>query len=434
MKAKSLFFNIKNYYVGALSSYDAPAGGDDAALRKEVRRLTKAIDGGKADFIAYCDRGVAHLDLGEPEQALQDFNRAIKLNPNDAVLYCNRGDAYAELGKYQLAMGDYDRALKMNPDMGTAWNNRGQANAETGELEAAVEDFGRAIELDRKNAAAWFNRGWTYFDLDKIDKAKKDFEVALKLEPGSPEILGSLAQAWRELGRPDKAIAQYTKLIEADPKNGYAYNNRGLVYQEEGDPERAAADFARALKLCPDESSVYNNIGLLYTATEEHRKEAPAFFTAALPLKILPPFFNRYGGDSNHYGFHTDNAMRGMPDGSGYVRADVSATLFFSEPEDYDGGLLTVDDTFGRHGVKLKAGSLVVYPSSSIHEVSPVTRGERVACFMFMQSMVRDAGQRRMLYDLDMALLDLREEIGETEPVVRMTGIYHNLLRRWADS
>ncbi len=158
------------------------------------------------------------------------------------------------------------------------------------------------------------------------------------------------------------------------------------------------------------------------------------FFTAALPLKILPPFFNRYGGDSNHYGFHTDNAMRGMPDGSGYVRADVSATLFFSEPEDYDGGLLTVDDTFGRHGLKLKAGSMVVYPSSSIHEVSPVTRGERVACFMFMQSMVRDAGQRRMLYDLDMALLDLREEIGETEPVVRMTGIYHNLLRRWADS
>jgi len=158
------------------------------------------------------------------------------------------------------------------------------------------------------------------------------------------------------------------------------------------------------------------------------------FFTAALPLKILPPFFNRYAGDSNYYGFHTDNAMRQMPDGSGYVRADVSATLFFSEPEEYEGGLLTIEDTFGQHGLKLKAGSMVVYPSTSIHEVAPVTQGERIACFMFMQSMVRDPGQRRMLYDMDMALLDLRETQGDTEPVVRLTGCYHNLLRRWADS
>ncbi|MBI2276016.1 MAG: Fe2+-dependent dioxygenase [Dechloromonas sp.] len=158
------------------------------------------------------------------------------------------------------------------------------------------------------------------------------------------------------------------------------------------------------------------------------------FFTAALPLKILPPFFNRYRGDSNYYGFHTDNAMRQMPDGSGYVRADVSATLYFSEPEEYEGGLLTIEDTFGQHGLKLKAGSMVVYPSTSIHEVAPVTSGERIACFMFMQSMVRDPGQRRLLYDMDMALLDLRETQGDTEPVVRLTGCYHNLLRRWADS
>ena len=158
------------------------------------------------------------------------------------------------------------------------------------------------------------------------------------------------------------------------------------------------------------------------------------FFTAALPLKILPPFFNRYAGEHNHYGFHTDNAMRAMPDGRGYMRADVSATLFLSEPEDYEGGVLTIEDTFGRHGVKLKAGSLVVYPSSSIHEVSAVTRGERIACFMFMQSMVRDAGERRLLFDMDMALLQLRQAHGDTEPVVRLTGCYHNLLRRWADS
>ncbi len=161
----------------------------------------------------------------------------------------------------------------------------------------------------------------------------------------------------------------------------------------------------------------------------------PIFFAAALPLKILPPFFNRYAGEANTYGFHTDNAMRLVPGMAGtYVRADVSATLFLSDPEDYEGGVLTIEDTFGSHGVKGKAGSLVVYPSSSIHAVSPVTRGERVACFMFMQSMVRDPGQRRLLYDMDMALLQLRQDVGESEPVVRLTGTYHNLLRRWAEN
>lgn len=161
----------------------------------------------------------------------------------------------------------------------------------------------------------------------------------------------------------------------------------------------------------------------------------PVFFTAALPLKILPPFFNRYTGKTNTYGFHTDNAMRLVPNQPGvYVRADVSATLFISEPEDYDGGVLNIEDTFGTHGVKLKAGSLVIYPSSSIHAVTPVTRGERIACFMFMQSMVRDSGQRRLLYDMDMALLKLRQDVGETDAVVRLTAAYHNLLRRWAES
>ena len=162
---------------------------------------------------------------------------------------------------------------------------------------------------------------------------------------------------------------------------------------------------------------------------------SPLFFAAALPLKILPPFFNRYSGATNTYGYHTDNAMRLVPNHPGtYVRADVSATLFLSEPEDYEGGELTIADTFGTHGVKLKAGSLVVYPSSSIHAVTPVTRGERVSCFLFLQSMVRDPGQRRLLYDMDMALLQLRQSVGETEPVVQLTGTYHNLLRRWAEN
>jgi len=163
-------------------------------------------------------------------------------------------------------------------------------------------------------------------------------------------------------------------------------------------------------------------------------RSAP-FFAAALPLKVLPPFFNRYSGQSNHYGFHVDNAMRMLPGQAGsYVRADVSATLFLSDPDSYEGGVLTVDDTFGQQGVKRKAGSLVLYPSSSVHAVSPVTAGERVSCFLFLQSMVRDAGQRRLLYDMDMALLALRQQLGETEALVQLTGTYHNLLRRWAES
>jgi PKHD-type hydroxylase len=154
------------------------------------------------------------------------------------------------------------------------------------------------------------------------------------------------------------------------------------------------------------------------------------FFAAALPARIAPPNFNRYGGDAPHYGRHVDGAMRPTGDG-GYLRADVSATLFLSEPGDYDGGVLTIADTFGTHGVKVAAGSLVVYPSSSVHEVTPVTRGERTACFLFIQSLVPDAGQRRLLFDMDMALLALREQVGETPPVVTLTGTYHNLLRAW---
>ena len=159
------------------------------------------------------------------------------------------------------------------------------------------------------------------------------------------------------------------------------------------------------------------------------------FFTATLPLRIAPPGFNCYTGTSNVYGEHADSAMRMEPGQPGeYLRSDISATLFITDPNDYDGGVLTIQDTFGQHGIKLKAGSMVVYPSSSLHSVSPVTRGVRTSCFMFIQSMVRDAGQRRMLYDMDMALLSLRAEHGETPAIVALTSTYQNLLRCWAEN
>lgn len=155
--------------------------------------------------------------------------------------------------------------------------------------------------------------------------------------------------------------------------------------------------------------------------------------TAALPYKILPPNFNRYTGEANAYGLHTDSTLRPLPDGS-YLRTDISATLFLSAPEEYDGGELIIEDTYGRQSIKLAAGSLVVYPSGSIHEVRPVTRGERLACYMFMQSLVRSAEDRRLLYDMDMALIALRRKYGEDDAdVVRLTGLYNNLLQRWSD-
>jgi PKHD-type hydroxylase len=162
-------------------------------------------------------------------------------------------------------------------------------------------------------------------------------------------------------------------------------------------------------------------------------QQDPLFFSATLPKQILPPFINRYSGQNNSYGFHVDNAMRSMPEGSGYVRADVSATLFLNSPESYEGGELVIEDTFGRQSVKLSAGDMVIYPSSSLHAVMPVTKGERVASFMFIQSMIRDPAQRRTLFDLDMSLVKLRQQLGETDEVIKLTGIYHNLLRGWSE-
>jgi PKHD-type hydroxylase len=155
--------------------------------------------------------------------------------------------------------------------------------------------------------------------------------------------------------------------------------------------------------------------------------------TAVLPFKILPPNFNRYSGTTNRYGLHADSTLRPLPDGS-YLRADVSATLFISAPSDYEGGELAIEDVYGSHRIKLAAGSLIAYPSGSIHEVLPVTRGERFACYLFMQSLVKDAAQRRHLYEMDRSLIALRARCGETDPdLVRLTGLYNNLLQRWSE-
>lgn len=156
------------------------------------------------------------------------------------------------------------------------------------------------------------------------------------------------------------------------------------------------------------------------------------FMSAALPRKIFPPLFNRYeGGEA--FGYHVDNAVRAVPGSSERVRTDLSATLFFSDPASYDGGELVVDDTYGPRAVKLPAGHMVLYPGTSLHKVNPVTRGARISAFFWMQSLVREDRQRALLLDMDVAIQRLNQDAAGHPSIVQLTGVYHNLLRRWAE-
>lgn len=159
----------------------------------------------------------------------------------------------------------------------------------------------------------------------------------------------------------------------------------------------------------------------------------PAFIAGALPQRVLPPRFNRYEG-GGQYGDHIDNAVFGVPGSPHRVRSDISATLFFSDPEDYEGGELIVQDSYGAHSVKLPAGHMVVYPGSSLHRVAPVTKGVRLAAFFWIQSLVREDHRRAMLLELDNAIQSVAKSQPGHQALSRLTGVYHNLIREWADT
>ena len=181
----------------------------------------------------------------------------------------------------------------------------------------------------------------------------------------------------------------------------------------------------------PEDSQAARDAGRLVL---EALGRSPTFIAAALPLKIFPPLFNRYqGGEA--FGTHIDNAVRIQRGSDFRVRSDLSATLFLADPDSYEGGELVVEDALGAHSVKLPAGHLLLYPASSLHRVEPVTRGARVASFFWIQSMVRDTGARDLLFDLDRAVQSAAAAMGqEDRTVIQLTGVYHNLLRRWADA
>jgi PKHD-type hydroxylase len=162
---------------------------------------------------------------------------------------------------------------------------------------------------------------------------------------------------------------------------------------------------------------------------------SPLFISAAIPLHIFPPLFNRYSASAgHHFGVHIDNAVRGDHLTGMRIRTDLSVTLFLSEPDQYEGGELIVEDHYGSHEIKLPAGHLVLYPASSLHKVTPVTHGTRVASFFWLQSMIRDAHARSLIFDLDTAIQGLVERLGRDDPeTVKLTGIYHNLIRYWAE-
>ena len=190
-------------------------------------------------------------------------------------------------------------------------------------------------------------------------------------------------------------------------------------------PQSSRVKYNRQL---PEAHPVAERVGdVILTALQRHA----LFMAAALPLRVFPPLFNRYpGGEA--FGNHVDNAVRQIS-GSGHrIRTDLSTTVFLCAPDDYDGGELLVEDTYGLHSVKLPAGQMVLYPSTSLHRVQPVTRGERIASFFWVQSMVRDDGKRTLLFDMDTAIQRLRHDAPDHPSAVQLTGVYHNL-RRWAE-
>ena len=180
----------------------------------------------------------------------------------------------------------------------------------------------------------------------------------------------------------------------------------------------------------PEDSAVAQQLGEIVL---QALQRSPLFLSAALPLKVFPPLFNRYGSGQS-FGSHVDNAIRPVRGTPHKVRTDLSATLFLSGPDEYDGGELVIEDTYGTHAVKLAAGDMILYPASSLHLVRPITRGERVASFFWIQSMVRDDGQRTLLFDLDRATQQVHRDQPDSAAAVQLTGVYHNLLRRWSDT
>lgn len=215
---------------------------------------------------------------------------------------------------------------------------------------------------------------------------------------------------------PDVARAMHAALVSAEWTDG----------RITAGPQSARAK--NNLQL-PADHPLARDLGDKVTAALEKH---PLFMGAALPFRVFPPLFNRYEGGGS-FGIHVDNAVRQVSGTTERIRTDLSATLFLTPPEDYDGGELHVEDTYGAQSIKLPAGHMILYPATSLHQVRPVTRGARISCFFWIQSMIRDDAQRTVLFDLDIAIQRLAAESPDHPSAIQLTGVYHNLVRMWAE-
>jgi PKHD-type hydroxylase len=212
-------------------------------------------------------------------------------------------------------------------------------------------------------------------------------------------------------------------------------NCRKLLKEAEWVDGKKTAGF-QAIKVKNNEqiSETAPQLPELQKIITQHLSKNNLFFSAALPKRIIPPYFNRYSGETNSYGNHVDNSIRTLKPTGQNIRTDISCTVFLSDPNEYEGGELVVEDTFGSSKIKLKAGNAILYPSTSLHRVNPTTKGERVASFFWVESMVKSNDHRKILFDMDVAISNLRTAVGDTPHILSLSSSYHNLLRIWAET
>ena len=252
-------------------------------VEKAIEAYSHAIKV-KRNFVAYNNRGVTYVVKGDHDQAIQDYGKAIALNPDNAEPYCNRGIAYRKKGDHDQAIQDFDKAIALKPDDAEAYNNRGVTYGEKGDHDQAIQDYDKAIDLNPDDAGAYYNRGVTYGEKGDLDRAIQDFDKAIDLKPDYAEAYNNRGVAYRKKDEHARAIQDYDKAVALKPDAAEAYSNRGIAYGEKGDHDQAIQDYGKAIDLKPDDAEAYQNRGLAYVRQGEFAR-AIQDFDKAIELK-----------------------------------------------------------------------------------------------------------------------------------------------------
>jgi len=230
---------------------------------KVIELLNKAINIDPGYFGDYCNRGIAHADLGQYDRAIQDYDQAIRLDPNHGISYGNRGSTYTDLGQYDRAIQDFDQAIRLDPNHSIAYCNRGATYAKLGQYDRAIQDYDQAIRLDPNDADAYYNRGVAYAHLDQHDRAIQDYDQAIRLDPDHAISHCNRGSIYFDLGQYDRAIQDFDQAIRLDPNDAIAYYNRGETYARLGQYDRAIQDYDQVIRLAPDNADAYEGRGLV---------------------------------------------------------------------------------------------------------------------------------------------------------------------------